>query len=285
MKQLVSRILMSLTLVASAGIGAMSLGQTDAKAASAYPLEHPKEVDWSFAGPFGTYDKQQLQRGLQIYVEACSACHSMDLVAFRTLEALGYSKDQVKSFAAEYEVMGEPNEDGDVEERPAKPIDYFPSPYANPQAAASVNNGAVPPDFSLLAKARYVERGFPQFIFDIFTMYNEAGPNYIYSLLTGYQDAPADKDIPEGTHYNPYFNNGVSLAMAAPLSDGLVTYTDGSPETVDQYAQDISAFLMWAAEPHLEARKQTGFIVLSFMLVLMILVYLTKKSIFARIDH
>lgn len=280
MKKLLSRIFLPFAVMATvfAGIGS-------ANAAGEYPLKHPKEVDWSFAGPFGKYDKGQLQRGLKIYVEVCAACHSMDLIAFRNLEALGYSQEQVKSFAAEYEVPAEPNEDGEVLDRPARPTDHFVSPYANAEEAKALNNGALPPDFSLIAKARYVERGFPQFVFDVFTTYNEAGPNYLYSLLTGYEDAPADKEIAEGTYYNPYFIGGQSLAMASPLSDELVTYDDGSPETVDQYAKDISAFLMWAAEPHLEARKELGFKVLAFLLAFTILIYLTKRSIFSRIEH
>lgn len=250
-----------------------------------YPINKPQELDWSFAGLFGTYDKGQLQRGLKVYVESCSACHSMNLVAFRTLEDLGYSEDQIKALAGGYEVEDGPDDAGDMFTRVAIPADYFPSPFPNAQAAAASNNGAAPPDFSLLAKARYVERGFPQFIFDIFTGYNESGPNYIYSLLTGYQEPPAGKDIPEGTYYNPYYIGGVSLAMAPPLSDEMVTYDDGSPETVSQYAQDVSAFMMWAAEPHLEERKQTGFMVILFLLIFTALLYLTKKAVFASKDH
>lgn len=251
-----------------------------------YPIFPPKEVDWSFAGPFGTFDKAQLQRGLKVYVEVCSACHSMNMVAFRTLEDLGYNEAQVKTFAANYQVEDGPNDDGEMFTRTAIPSDYFPSPFPNTQAAAAANNGAAPPDFSLIAKARYVERGFPQFIFDIFTAYNEAGPNYIYSLLTGYEDeVPEGVTIPEGGHYNPYFIAGPSLAMAPPISDGQVTYDDGSPETVDQYAKDVAAFLMWAAEPHMEERKRTGFMVMIFLLVFSGLIYLTKKSIFSRIEH
>lgn len=279
MKKILSKILLPLTLIGMVGVGA-------ATAASEFPIEHPKELDWSFAGPFGHYDKGQLQRGLKVYTEVCGACHSMDLVAFRSLEDLGYSKEQIKTFAADYkDVLGEPNADGDVEDRPARPADFFGSPYENVQQGASANNGAAPPDFSLIAKARYVERGFPQFVFDIFTGYNESGPNYIYSLLTGYEDAPADEEVAEGTHYNPYFLSGSALAMAAPISDEQVTYDDGSPETLDQYAKDVSAFLMWAAEPHLEERKRIGFMVICFMLLLTILVYLTKKSIYSRIEH
>lgn len=251
-----------------------------------FPIHKPEEQSWSFAGPFGTYDKAQLQRGLKIYKEVCSACHSMELVAFRTLEGLGYSEAQVKALAAEYETTDGPNADGEMFTRPALPSDYFPSPFPNKEAAAAANNGAAPPDFSLIAKARGVERGFPLFVFDIFTQYAEGGPDYIHALLTGYEEeAPAGMEIAEGTYYNPYFIAGKSLAMAPPLSDGQVTYDDGSPETVDQYARDVSAFLMWAAEPHLEARKQTGFSVMAFMILFTGLVYLTKRKVWAGVAH
>jgi ubiquinol-cytochrome c reductase cytochrome c1 subunit len=251
-----------------------------------FPIHKPEEQSWSFAGPFGTYNKAQLQRGLRVYKEVCSACHSMDLVAFRTLERLGYSEAQVKALAAEYEVTDGPNADGEMFTRPALPSDYFPSPFPNTTAAAVANNGAAPPDFSLIAKARGVERGFPRFIFDIFTQYAEGGPDYIHALLTGYEEEPpAGMEIAEGTYYNPYFIAGKSLAMAPPLSDGQVTYDDGSPETVDQYARDVSAFLMWAAEPHLEARKQTGFSVMAFMILFTGLVYLTKRKVWAGVAH
>jgi ubiquinol-cytochrome c reductase cytochrome c1 subunit len=251
-----------------------------------FPIHKPEEQSWSFAGPFGTYNKGQLQRGLKVYKEVCSACHSMNLVAFRTLEGLGYSEAQVKALAAEYEVTDGPNADGEMFTRPALPSDYFPSPFPNSIAAAVANNGAAPPDFSLIAKARGVERGFPRFVFDIFTQYAEGGPDYIHALLTGYdQEPPAGMEIAEGTYYNPYFISSKSLAMAPPLSDGQVTYDDGSPETVDQYARDVSAFLMWAAEPHLETRKQTGFSVMAFMILFTGLVYLTKRRIWAGVAH
>ena len=194
-----------------------------------FPIHKPTQEDWTFAGPFGTYDKGQLQRGLKVYKEVCSACHSMQLVAFRTLEDLGYSEAQVKALAAEYTVQDGPNADGEMFERPGIPSDHFPSPFPNAEAAAAANNGAAPPDFSLIAKARGVERGFPTFVFDIFTQYAEGGPDYIHSLLTGYdQEPPAGMEIAEGTHYNPYFIAGKSLAMAPPLSDDQVTYDDGS---------------------------------------------------------
>lgn len=251
-----------------------------------FPIHKPAEMDWSFAGPFGTYDKAQLQRGLKIYREVCSACHSMELVAFRTLEDLGYSEAQVKTLAAEYEVQDGPNADGEMFMRPAIPSDHFPSPYPNSAAAAAANNGAVPPDFSLIAKARAVERGFPTFLFDIFTQYAEGGPDYIHALLTGYgQQPPEGMEIAEGTHYNPYFISGKSLAMAQPITDGQVTYEDGAPETVDQYARDVAAFLMWAAEPHMVARKQTGFGVMAFLILFAGLVYLTKRKVWTAVAH
>ncbi|MCO6185449.1 cytochrome c1 [Rhizobium sp. L1K21] len=266
---------------------------THAIANSHFPVLKPKEMDWSFAGPFGHYDKAQLQRGLKVYTEVCSACHSMNLVAFRTLEDLGYSEAQVKAFAANYEVEDGPNGDGDMFTRKAVPSDHFPSPFANPEAAAASNGGAAPPDMSLLAKARGVTRGFPTFVFDIFTQYQEGGPDYIHALLTGYQDPPegiknidgSDWELPEGTHFNPYFAGSPSLAMAPPISDDQVTYDDGSPQTVDQYSQDVAAFLMWAAEPHLEERKHTGFMVMVFLAIFTALIYLTKKSVYANKEH
>ena len=289
MKKLVAGIV-SLALVAGLGLSLASAqedhGAEAEHATPHYPIHKPKEQDWTFAGPFGKYDKGQLQRGLKVYTEVCSACHSMSLVAFRTLEDLGYSEAQVKAFAANYEVEDGPNSDGEMFTRKAVPSDYFPSPYANHEAAAASNNGAAPPDFSLIAKARGITRGFPQFVFDIFTQYQEGGPDYIYSLLTGYdEEVPAHLEIAEGTHYNPYFANAAALAMAKPISDDQVTYDDGAPQTVDQYAHDVSAFLMWAAEPHLEDRKRTGFMVMVFLVIFTGLIYLTKKSVYASKEH
>lgn len=251
-----------------------------------YPINKPKNVDWTFAGPFGHYDEQQLQRGLKVFVEVCSACHSMNKVSFRNLVELGYTEEQAKALAANYTVMDGPNAEGEMFERPAILSDKWPSPFANVEAAAAANNGAAPPDFSLIAKARGVERGFPTFIFDIFTMYAENGPDYIYSLLTGYTDqVPEGIDVPEGAHYNPYFNAGPALAMAAPLSDGQVTYDDGTPSTLDQHAKDVSAFLMWAAEPKLEERKQTGFKAMVFLALFAGMVYLLKRRVYASVAH
>lgn len=292
MKKLVAGIL-SLALVAGLGVS-FAVAEEAAPAAGAeaehatphYPMHKPRQQDWTFAGPFGKYDKGQLQRGLKVYTEVCAACHSMNLVAFRTLEGLGYSEAQVKAFAANYEVQDGPNSDGEMFTRKAVPSDHFPSPFPNQQAAAASNNGAAPPDFSLIAKARGITRGFPQFVFDIFTQYQEGGPDYIYSLLTGYdEEVPAHLEVAEGTHFNPYFANAAALAMAKPISDDQVTYDDGSPQTVDQYARDVSAFLMWAAEPHLEARKRTGFMVMVFLVIFTGLIYLTKKSVYANKEH
>ncbi len=265
------------------GLAALGLGLAAATSVNAaeYPIKKPVQQDWSFAGPFGTYDKGQLQRGFKVYREVCAACHSLNLVAFRNLEDLGYSEAQVAAIAAEYEVQDGPDDAGDMFMRAAKPSDHFPAPFANPEQAAASNNGAAPPDFSLIAKARAVERGFPTFVFDVFTQYAEGGPDYIHALLTGYGEDPGEHEIPEGTHYNPYFISSASLAMAQPITDGQVTYEDGSPETIDQYARDVSSFLMWAAEPHLEARKSTGFTVMIFLFLLAGLVYLTKRKIWS----
>ncbi|MFT2212804.1 cytochrome c1 [Rhizobium giardinii] len=296
MKKLVTGIF-SLAVVAGLGAGivfAQETGEHKAEGAAAeehaggtphFPIHKPEQAEWSFSGPFGHYDKGQLQRGLKVYTEVCSACHSMNLVAFRTLEGLGYSEAQVKTFAANYEVQDGPNADGEMFTRKAVPSDYFPSPYPNTEAAAAANNGAAPPDFSLIAKARGIERGFPTFIFDMFTQYQEGGPDYIHALLNGYQEPPAGTEVAEGTHYNPYFANAAALAMAKPLSDDQVTYDDGAPQTVEQYSRDVAAFLMWAAEPHLEDRKRTGFMVMVFLLIFTGLIYLTKKSVYANKEH
>lgn len=250
--------------------------------------KHIEKQEWSFAGPFGQYDKAQLQRGFKIYKEVCSACHGLSKVAFRNLGeegALGYSEEQLKTLAAEYTVMDGPNDDGEMFEREAKPSDRFPSPFPNEQAARASNNGAYPPDLSLIAKARAVERGFPWFVIDAFTQYQEQGVDYLYALLTGYHEAPEGVSVPEGQYYNPNFIAGHSLAMAPPLSEEVVEYTDGTPMTVDQYARDVSAFLMWAAEPKLEARKQMGFRVMIFLLIFASLLYFTKKKLWRNVDH
>ncbi|WP_245412394.1 cytochrome c1 [Notoacmeibacter ruber] len=261
-------------------------GEGEASHTQHYPIKKPMHVDWSFAGPFGHYDIGQLQRGLKIYKEVCSACHSMKRVAFRDLEELGYSEAQVKTFAADYEVEDGPNADGDMFTRPATGSDRFPSPFPNEEAAAAANNGAAPPDFSLLAKARAVERGFPHFIFDIFTGYAENGPDYIYSLLHGYdEETPEHIELPDGVNYNPYFISAAGLAMAKPIFEGMVDYDDGSPQTLDQYSKDIAAFMMWAAEPKLEQRKKIGLRVMLFLVLFGALLWLTKRKVWHSVKH
>lgn len=264
---------------------ALGLGLTMVGAASAaeYPILKPVEQSWSFSGPFGNYDKGQLQRGLKVYREVCASCHGLSLVPFRTLTDLGYEEAQIRGLAAEYDVEDGPDDSGDMFTRAATPSDYFPSPFANEQQAAASNNGAIPPDLSLITKARAVERGFPTFVGDIFTQYAEGGVDYLYNLLVGYQDAPQGVEIPEGTYYNPYFIASPSLAMAPPLSDGVVTYDDGAPETLHQYAHDVSAFLMWASEPHMEQRKSTGFVVMIFLVLFAGLMFLTKRKVWSNI--
>ena len=280
-------------LAAAATLG-LTMGV--ANAAGAYPILKPKEVDWTFAGLFGHYDKQQLQRGFQVYREVCASCHSMDLVAFRHLEDLGYSEDQVRTIAAEYEVVDpEPNDEGEMFTRAGLPKDYFPSPWANTQEGAYANNGAYPPDFSTLAKARAVERGFPQFVFDIFTGYQESGPDYIYSLLTGYEYTQeevaetkpevATYEIADTAYFNPYFIAGPALAMPQVLYEDSVEYADGTPATLEQQAADVAAFMKWAAEPHLDERKQLGFVVLLFLLIFGVLMYFVKKRVWADQAH
>lgn len=265
--------------------GGLAADVEHAAAAGHYPVYKPVPQKWSFAGPFGKYDQAQLQRGLQVYKDVCSACHSMKLVPFRMLGELGYSEEQVKAFAAQYTVTDGPNGDGEMFERPGIPTDHFPSPFPNAEAAAAANNGAAPPDFSLIAKARGVERGFPTFIFDIFTQYQEGGPDYIYNLLTGYVNPPEGYTVPDGAYFNPHFVGSATLAMAPPISDDAVEYGDGTKPTLDNYARDVSAFLMWAAEPHLEQRKQTGFMVMMFLVIFSGFLYLTKRAVYSSKGH
>lgn len=255
---------------------------------SHYPLKKPDLLDWSFAGVFGRYDQAQLQRGLQVYREVCSSCHGLEYVAFRNLagpDGLGYSEEQVRTLAAEYTMVDGPDEFGDMFERPGIPADRFPDPFPNAQAAAAANGGAAPPDLSLMAKARGVSRGPFWTVIDFFTQYQEAGPNYITALLSGYEDAPAGDEPSVGTYYNPYFLAGSTIAMAPPLFDGAVTYNDGTPETVSQYSRDVSAFLMWTAEPHMGPRKRLGFQVMVFLFVFAGLMYLTKKRVWSKVAH
>ncbi len=239
----------------------------------------PARQNWSFAGPFGQFDQAQLQRGFEVYQKVCSACHSLKLLAFRDLSEPGgpdFSEGQVKTLSATYKVKDGPNDAGEMYERPGRPSDHFPSPFPNEQAAAAAF-GTAPPDMSVLAKARHIPRPFPLFIFDAFTQYQEQGPDYIVALLNGYTN---DKD----PNWNEYFP-GHKIAMPKPLSDGAIQYTDGSPQTVQQYSKDVAAFLYWAAEPKLDTRKKLGFRVILFLIVFAGLLYFTKKKIWAGVAH
>jgi ubiquinol-cytochrome c reductase cytochrome b/c1 subunit len=252
--------------------------------ARAAEQDTPPANRWSFAGPFGKFDRGSLQRGLKVYKEVCSNCHALSYIAFRNLGEVGgpgYSTGQITALASEYKIKDGPNDQGEMFERPGRPADYFPSPFANEQAARNANGGAAPPDLSLITKARSYERGFPWFIFDLFTQYQEQGPDYVAAILQGFEDKPpADVKVPDGSYYNKYFP-GHAIKMPKPLSDGQVTFDDGSPATVAQYAKDVTTFLMWAAEPHMEARKQLGFQVFVFLIIFAGLMYFTKKKVWA----
>jgi len=272
-------IVVACALASLALIAARSAG---AQEADAPPLQH-----WSFAGPFGLYDTVQLQRGFKVYREVCSTCHSLKLLAFRNLADPGgpsFSEAQAATIAAGFQVTDGPNDKGEMFQRPGKISDHFPPPFANDQAARAAFGGGLPPDLSVIAKARGYERGFPWFIFEAFTEYQEAGPDYIHAILNGYTDPPAGFVLPPGGQYNKYFP-GHAIAMPKPLSDGQVEYTDGTQATVDQYGRDVAAFLMWAAEPTLDARKRLGFQVMVFLIVLTALLYFTKRRIWHAVHH
>ncbi len=224
--------------------------------------------EWSWQGIFGGFDRQQLQRGFQVYTEVCAACHGLDYVAFRNLEEIGYSEDQVKYLASLYEVEECCDDFGDPIYRPAIPADRIPNPYPNEQFARASNGGALPPDMSLLTKAR------------------ANGPDYVYNLILGYEDPPPEleDEIMPGMYYNTIFD-GNQIAMARQLFDDLVEYSDGTPATEAQMAKDVVAFMHWAAEPKLEVRKQTGIRVMLFTFVFTILAYFLKRRIWADVKH
>ena len=280
----VASVVLALALGGASLLGTMSSASAAEDTCPEASKEYlPAQQKWSFAGPFGLYDRAQIQRGFKVYREVCQTCHSLSLLSFRNLGergGLGYSDEQVKAIAADYKVNDGPNDKGEMFERPGRPADNFPSPFPNPQAAAAVY-GRAPPDLSVIAKARGFERGFPNFVVDFFTQYQEAGPDYIVALLTGYESAPACFKLPPGTSYDKYFP-AKSLLMPKMLTDGRVTYDDGSPQTIEQYSKDVAAFLMWAAEPHLEARKRIGFQVMIFLVVFTGLLYFTKKKVWAN---
>lgn len=270
---------------------ALATAAVSAQAAEGGPK--PPQQHWSFSGPFGTFDRAQLQRGFKVVKEVCANCHAMNLgnaVRIRNLAQPGgpeFTPGQVAALAATYQVTDGPNDQGEMFQRPGRPADNFPAPFPNEQAARAANGGAYPPDLSVLAKARTYERGFPTFIFDIFTQYQEQGPDYIVALLNGYTKPPEGMTLLPGQNYNTYMP-GHLIAMPQPLQDGQVEYPKGPdgkpqvPETVHQYAEDVAAFLVWMAEPHMEARKRLGFQVMIFLAIFAGLLYYTKKKIWAR---
>jgi len=252
----------------------------------------PPSLNWSFSGPFGTFDRAQLQRGFKVVKEVCANCHSMSLIRLRNLSQPGgpeFSTGQVTALAATYTIKDGPNEQGEMFDRPGRAADAFPAPFPNEQAARAANGGAYPPDLSVLAKARTYERGFPKFVFDMFTQYQEQGPDYIAALLMGYKDPPPEGvTLLPGQYYNTYMP-GHLIAMPPPIQDGQVEYPKGPdgkspvPETVAQYSKDVAAFMVWMAEPHLEQRKRVGMMVMIFLFIFGGLLYYTKKKIWARI--
>ena len=234
---------------------------------SAEKAEYLK-TDWSFKGLFGKFDRGALQRGYQVYTEVCASCHSMKYLSYRNLAEKGgpeFTEQQAKAIAASFDVTDGPNSDGEMFTRPGKLSDKFVMPYENVKAAQAANGGAYPPDMSVLVKAR------------------GGGVDYIYSLLQGYEDPPVGITLDEGVHYNKYMY-GNKIKMSNPLSDGLVEYSDGTNATVEQMSKDVTTFLMWTAEPHLETRHQMGFKAILYLIILTILVYFSMKRIWSRVE-
>jgi ubiquinol-cytochrome c reductase cytochrome c1 subunit len=226
------------------------------------------KIDWSFAGLTGKFERDSLQRGYQVYKEVCSSCHSMKYLSYRNLGQKGgpeFTLEEVKAIAASYDVEDGPNSEGEMYERPGRPSDHFVNPYPNDNAAIASNGGAYPPDMSVLVKAR------------------TGGANYIYSILMGYEEKPAGFVLDEGVYYNKYMD-GNKIKMISPLSDDIIEYTDGTNATQAQMAKDVTTFLTWAAEPHLEARHRTGTKVIIYLILLATLVYFSMKKIWSRVD-
>ena len=241
-----------------------------ATAVAAGTAKHPHPVDFSFKGVFGTFDRAQLKRGFQVYKEVCAACHGLKLVAFRNLKDPGgpeFTEAEAKALAAAVQVPSL-DENGESTTRAGTLADHFPSPFANDLAAKAANNGAVPPDLSLIAKGR------------------EGGADYLHALMIGYAETPPEGfAVPDGTYYNPYMAGGV-IAMPQPISDDQVDYVEENiPQTVDQYGKDVAAFLMWAAEPKMEARKQLGMGVIIFLSLLSVLLFLSYRRVWRNVDH
>jgi len=234
------------------------------EAAESQKEKLPKH-NWTFAGMTGTFDKAAIQRGYKVYREVCAGCHSMNLIYYRDLIDIGFSKEQIKVIAAEYTVLDGPNEDGEMFERSARPSDKFVDPYSNMQEARLSNNGTYPPDLSIITKSR---RG---------------GANYIYNLLIGYIDPPNDFDLGEGMYYNKWMD-GKQIAMPIPLYDGSVDYDDGTENDLNQLAEDVTVFLKWAAEPELEERKKLGVKVILFFIIFGVFVFFSKKRLWKKVS-
>ncbi|MGF1641447.1 MAG: cytochrome c1 [Rhodospirillales bacterium] len=250
------------TLSIAAG-AVLLVGLSGPAAAATAPA--PPAQDWSFSGIFGTFDRGELQRGLQVYREVCASCHSMNLVAFRNLADIGLGAGEIQMIAEQYEVEDGPDDEGEMFMRPARAADRFVAPFPNEQAARAANNGAWPPDFSLIVKAR------------------KGGPDYLYGLLTGYEDeAPEGVELMDGMYYNRYFP-GHQIAMAPPLSDGMVDYADGTEATLEQQSRDLTAFLTWASMPEMEERKRLGVGVMLFLIVLTAMLYALKRKIWSDV--
>ncbi len=250
----------------AAGVAVLALWLAAPAPAGAAEAEKAPAHGWSFEGPFGRFDTASLQRGFLVYREVCASCHAVKYLTFRSLEGIGMSEADVGAIAAEYEVEDGPNDEGEMFTRPARAADKIPPPFANDQEARAVNNGALPPDLSLITKAR------------------KGGPDYLYAILTGYEEEPPeDFDLGEGMSYNRFFP-GFQIAMPPPLFEDAVEYIDGTEATVEQMAEDLTQFLMWAAEPTLEARKRIGIKTILFLLVLTALFYASKRKIWAKLD-
>jgi ubiquinol-cytochrome c reductase cytochrome b/c1 subunit len=273
MKKITTLLIAGLGFGVLAGVAVAAEGKRDAKG-----------ISYSFEGPFGTFDKAQLQRGYKVYKEACAGCHSMKFVSFRNLAdkgGPGFTEEQVKALAATFTVKDEPNADGEILDRPGRPSDRFPSPFPNEEAAKAANGGALPPDLSLITKARVGWHGTFNQLWN-----GNGGPQYVYSLLSGYEEPTgelAEEKKKNGKQYNPYFTSGHWISMPPPLSDGAVEFDDGSPNKLDDMARDVSAFLAWTAEPKMEERKETGFMVLIYLAVLIGLMYFVKKKVWADV--
>ncbi|MFT5703991.1 MAG: ubiquinol-cytochrome c reductase cytochrome c1 subunit [Rickettsiales bacterium] len=255
---MIKKIILSISLI-------LLFNQSFASGQSATSAHHPQKLKWEFEGFFGRFDKQSSQRGYQIYKEVCSSCHSMKRVAYRNLAEIGFGEDEIKQIADEYLVVDGPDDSGDMFERSALPSDRFVAPFANEKAARASNGGAYPPDLSLIIKAR------------------PDGANYVYSLLTGFEEAPEDFDLTEGKYYNPYFE-GHQISMAPPLPDDeIVEYQDGTFAAREQMAIDLVNFLQFAAEPETEVRKQVGVKVMIFLLIMTILFAIAKTLVWRQI--